>query len=310
MGRTSVIEHPPEQQLVIIRHDYLVICNGDHCTAAILNVFEHWTNIKRAMMDQAAAENELAEKAGKPRTADIDEWIYMSQPKLQKNELLGLFGEKKVAAGLAILIEKGYLETRNNPRFTWDRTIQYRLNVQKVIDALYTVKTRDAPRQNAATIPKTSLTKKKDSSAPKSGAGIHPPKSRERNPIFDAVQQYIFDIPLTEEINGDGGRIGILASWLEGKSDGGKGKGRNVGFISAPALPAHIKQFADDWSKDTDKPLDLVKFVEHWRKWAASKKKSSAPPKTMSPGAPAEAPVKPLTAEERARIRREVQEKK
>lgn len=99
-----------------------------------------------------------------------------------------------------------------------------------------------------------------------------PKRTRKPNPLFDAVREHIFGI-------GDDcedGLIGAIAAWLGQKSDGMR-RGRSrvvVGYISGPALPEHVKKFADDWKRDnpeTNLPLDFEKFVRHWRAWAKPK---------------------------------------
>ena len=133
--RTSVIPHSKSEQLVIIREDYLAICAGNHCAAAILNVFEYWTNVKIAHQSQAEALNSAAESAGDKPTQDTELWIYKSQKQL-KDELLSAYGENKIGEALKMLQSLGYLETRTNPNYRWDKTIQYRLHIENVITAL------------------------------------------------------------------------------------------------------------------------------------------------------------------------------
>ncbi len=111
---------------------------------------------------------------------------------------------------------------------------------------------------------------------PSTIVGVEKPKiEREHDPVFDAVAEHIFGIAL-DQLNGTGVRVGILAAWLNGKSDGVKhgSTKTEVGFISAPAKPEHIAAFAAYW-KSTSKaniPYDLVKFVDAWRKWVTGLK--------------------------------------
>lgn len=120
------------------------------------------------------------------------------------------------------------------------------------------------PRTEKDTLGKKLEERKKDS-APKSGAVV--PPTRPRDLLFDAVQVHVFGIPLEEKANG--GRIGRISNWLNGKFEG-KGSAR-VGFISAPAQPEHVEKFAA-WCKAEGftAPRDVVKFVEQWRRWAAT----------------------------------------
>lgn len=101
----------------------------------------------------------------------------------------------------------------------------------------------------------------------KKDSGANAPRTRDL--IFDAVA---LGHGMTE-VNGAGGRIGKISNWLKGTYQG-KGA-EKVEFISSPATVEHINIFFADWKKDhkgIDPPLDFIKFVEHWRKWAGAKR--------------------------------------
>lgn len=137
MTKTHCITHPGGAELVMIREEYFAICDKNHCAAALLNVFEYWTDIKIGQREQAEAENEIAQ-AGNASPIESDLWIYKSIPDLRK-ELLGLFGVSKIGKALDLLTAKGFIDSRNNPKYGWDRTLQYEFkieNVQKAIQAL------------------------------------------------------------------------------------------------------------------------------------------------------------------------------
>lgn len=147
----------------------------------------------------------------------------------------------------------------------------------------------------------SSKTSKEDLSPEGDGQTSKAKGQREANPVFDAVAQHIFGIE-PSEVNGNGGRIGPIAAWLAGTSDGIRrgGKKEVVGFISRPAQPEHIKAFAVAWSGEhpgADMPLDFVKFVEAWRKWASQRK--AAAKNTAAQPSPA---IKELTPEERVAL--------
>jgi hypothetical protein len=110
------------------------------------------------------------------------------------------------------------------------------------------------------------------SDAGASGTVTDTSKPDRSNPNFDAVCEHVFKID-PKQANGDGGRIGPIAAWLNGKSDGLKRNGGKVGFISKPAEPQHVQLFARYWKQkypDATMPHDFVKFVEAWRAWATS----------------------------------------
>ncbi len=98
--------------------EYLEI-TGNHCAAKILSIFEFWTNKLKQM--------------GKVR-----EWIYKSIARLQE-ELMGEHGINTIRNAVSILAEKGFIEKRHNPHIKYDRTYQYRLNVEKVQEALHSL---------------------------------------------------------------------------------------------------------------------------------------------------------------------------
>ncbi|MGI8711377.1 MAG: hypothetical protein ACR2LA_10325 [Acidimicrobiales bacterium] len=138
MARTSCIRHARRSHIALLREDYLRICGGNACAAMILSQMEHWNIVKLEAAGQAQALNEAARRAGEEATQDTERWVYKSLPEM-KEELMGLFGDKAISAGFAALIAAGFLEQRTNPKFTWDRTRQYRFhteNVQADIDQL------------------------------------------------------------------------------------------------------------------------------------------------------------------------------
>lgn len=144
----SCIEHSSRQSLVLIREDYVQLAehlgSPDHaCTASILNVFEHWTNVKIGASQQGEIENRIAEKEGLPGKG-YDLWIYKSQPDLQA-ELMGIWGVNKVGVCLNWLVEQALLLSRSNPLYKWDRTKQYLLNVDKINELLKQVSFNPSP---------------------------------------------------------------------------------------------------------------------------------------------------------------------
>lgn len=103
-------------------------------SAALLNLFEHWTRWKmREYLDQLARRNQAQHR----RRARIDArlWIYMSQQQLA-DELAGLFGIKTIRAALRDLAGAGFIKVRLNPYNKLDRTPQYLFNTRAIHAAL------------------------------------------------------------------------------------------------------------------------------------------------------------------------------
>lgn len=133
--RTSCIEHPESTPIVIIRADYLAICEDDHCRAALLAIFEWWTNVKRGWSEQARMSNDIARAGGAQGTQDEDTWIWKTVADLSI-DMLGLYSERSIRPALKWLAGQGFIQSRRNPQFGWDATPQYKLNVENVNAAL------------------------------------------------------------------------------------------------------------------------------------------------------------------------------
>jgi hypothetical protein len=144
------------------------------------------------------------------------------------------------------------------------------------------------------------------------------PLPRQRDPIFDAVAEYIFGVSdptirLTmqpdetpegkKQRKTTNTRISIIKSWLKreieyipyGKSS------KQVGFISGPATVDQIKQFAAWYKAKTKDQISMVldgeKFVDTWRKWASE---VNARQQRLAPRPQPAAPTaQPLTDDQR-----------
>lgn len=118
MTQKSCIKHPEKSPLVMLRNEYLEI-TGNHCAAKILAIFEFWTNKLQFM--------------GKAR-----DWIYKTLNSLHQ-ELMGEHGTHTIRKALGILENLGFISRRHNPHIKYDRTWQYKLeveNIQKALDNL------------------------------------------------------------------------------------------------------------------------------------------------------------------------------
>lgn len=101
---------------IIIRPEHLEICEGDHCAAAILDLFQRWTK-------------------GKQRKGSTP-WIYDKPQDDLMDDLLGLFSRNRISQALAKLRKWGYLITRHNPFQPYDRTLQYQVVEVVIQEAL------------------------------------------------------------------------------------------------------------------------------------------------------------------------------
>lgn len=155
--------------MVVIREDYLAVCDGNHCAAALLSIFEYWTNVKLGQQEQAQVENAIAAAGGAPSVRD-DLWVFKSVTDLE-TDLMGLFGKMKIGDALKLIRDKGFVERRTNPDYRWDRTLQYHLQIEMLQGAI-----SDTP------LPKNGQSKqpKSGNGKPKNGQAI--PKTTPKTP--------------------------------------------------------------------------------------------------------------------------------
>jgi len=113
----------------------LVVLTGDYKKALMLNQFIYWSERVKDFDEFMTEEKERYTKHGKPELADAlilnNGWIYKKSEELAE-ELMLDYKIKAMRAHLRYLVEKGWLDERNNPNFNWDKTIQYRVNLIKI----------------------------------------------------------------------------------------------------------------------------------------------------------------------------------
>jgi hypothetical protein len=167
----DVLTYARKAYFLQIRQDLIAVCSeapDPRCAGAILGLFEYWTRVKLAHKTQAEIDNAIARKERVEPTQDTSLWVYKTEQEM-RTETLNLFGPLKLRDNREWLVEKGYLEKRNNPKFRWDRTLQFRLNISAVQLALDSLNCRldaaeltdgaselpDGSGETAGTIPET-----------------------------------------------------------------------------------------------------------------------------------------------------------
>lgn len=134
MSRVSCIEHRARSPFVMLRRDYMALCDNDACAAMLVSVFEHWTNTRL---------NSKEERGG-------DIWIYRSREQLRDQDLCGAFGLERIDKALLDLRVVGLLTRRNNPDAGWDRKWQYLLSVPAVQRAINRLNTHSLESEDGA----------------------------------------------------------------------------------------------------------------------------------------------------------------
>jgi hypothetical protein len=95
--------------VILLREDFLRICQRDHAAAMLLEFLSRW----QAYLPDG-------------------EFITVTQAEVRQ-QLMGLFGERKIAEAYCALLKLGFLDARKNPFNPLDRTRQCRVNVDRVL---------------------------------------------------------------------------------------------------------------------------------------------------------------------------------
>ena len=116
---------------VVIKEE-LVELTGDYRPAIILNQMLYWTE---RMFD---TDNYIREEKTRALNNDTEinimeskGWIYKTAEDLNEELMVGM-STPTIRKYIKQLVEKGYLVQRKNPKYKWDKTIQYRVDLYKI----------------------------------------------------------------------------------------------------------------------------------------------------------------------------------
>lgn len=119
----------PKIKMAVIRED-LVVLTGSMEEAVILGQLIYWIN---RMKDAGRYKLEERERLENDSADSFKHgWIYKKADELAEEVMLGV-SPNTIRKYLGKIVEKNYVKRRNNPRYKWDKTLQYRVNLVKVI---------------------------------------------------------------------------------------------------------------------------------------------------------------------------------
>ncbi len=118
----------------VIKEDLLSI-TGDFRKAIILNQFIYWSERVSDADKFIEKENEIAKNNGEEERELFYGWIYKTADELAEEVMLGL-SASQIRRYVSDLVTDGYISKRTNPKYKWDRTLQYRVNLVKIAKAL------------------------------------------------------------------------------------------------------------------------------------------------------------------------------
>lgn len=114
----------------------LVALTGDFIAAVVLNQLIYWSERVYDFDEFIEQEKERLEKYGGPENLEIQiepthGWIYKTAEELSAETMLNI-SRRTMRTYLKELVDAGYIQERTNPRYTWDKTRQYRVNIAKI----------------------------------------------------------------------------------------------------------------------------------------------------------------------------------
>ena len=116
---------------VVIKEE-LVELTGDYRPAIILNQMLYWSE---RMFD---TDNYIREEKTRALNNDTEinimeskGWIYKTAEDLNDELMVGM-STPTIRKYIKQLVEKGYLIQRKNPKYKWDKTLQYRVDLYKI----------------------------------------------------------------------------------------------------------------------------------------------------------------------------------
>ncbi|WP_074591930.1 hypothetical protein [Thermoanaerobacter thermohydrosulfuricus] len=123
---------------VVIKEE-LVALTGDIIEAIILNQFLYWSERVEDFDRFIIEEKERAQANGINLNFPLTNgWIYKKISEL-KDETMLTDSEKTIRRKVQNLVEKGFLQERQNPMYKWDKTLQYRVNLTYIAKKLHEI---------------------------------------------------------------------------------------------------------------------------------------------------------------------------
>ncbi len=122
----------PEKLKRVVIKEELVELTGDFKYALILNQFIYWTERRRDFDKFIEEEKKRARSEGRElNISKTGGWVYKTSDDLADELMLGK-SKPTLSRYVKKLEEMGYLESRQNPEYSWDKTKQYRVDLIKV----------------------------------------------------------------------------------------------------------------------------------------------------------------------------------
>ncbi|RCX07890.1 hypothetical protein DFR58_14710 [Anaerobacterium chartisolvens] len=126
------MSQPSKLKRIVIKEEFVAL-TGDYVDAVILNQFLYWSERVRDFDVFIEEEMSVAAILGGqvPELQKRNGWIYKSCEELSEEIMIRL-SPSNMRKHIKALVEKGWLDERNNPSRKWDKKKQYRVNLLKI----------------------------------------------------------------------------------------------------------------------------------------------------------------------------------
>ncbi len=131
------MNEPRKLKRAVIKEE-LVELTGDYIKAVILNQFLYWMERTKDFDSFKKQEHERTQKHGTTKQDTIeltDGWFYKSADELSEETMLKL-SRTAIRTHIKSLVEMGFVNERNNPKYKWDKIKQYRVNLAYISSVL------------------------------------------------------------------------------------------------------------------------------------------------------------------------------
>ncbi len=127
--KESCITHLKNSKIIILKEDFLIICDGNIAAALLLGYLEYWHNIKLEMSKKNKEYNDVAERHGDKRNQDEKLYQFHTAEELY-DSLMGLCGKTSINKGINLLVSKKFISIHKNPnpRYKFDNTKHFLLH--------------------------------------------------------------------------------------------------------------------------------------------------------------------------------------
>ncbi len=125
------MSEPRKLKRVVIKEELFAL-TGDFKEAIILNQFIYWSERIRDFDKFVEEENKRMQMETGEEPIDLNNgWIFKSVKELKEEIMINL-SESNLSKYINNLVEKEFLSKRRNPKYKWDKTFQYRVNLKYI----------------------------------------------------------------------------------------------------------------------------------------------------------------------------------